>query len=107
MKLRILLCCVAVYSFIAFDSGAQTKSDLSIPHLEKHGTATQPVVGGKPMLVDAILDGARQNHLQLVLIRFGSWKNGDEVHTSTFDRTKLKLYGPAISIQHIKLYRYR
>jgi hypothetical protein len=31
--------------------------------------------------------------------------NGDEVHTSTFDGTGLKLYG--IGIQHLKLYRYR
>lgn len=33
--------------------------------------------------------------------------NGDEVHTSTFDGTGLRLYGPGISIQHVKLYRYR
>src|ERR1700723_3630366 len=44
--------------------------------------------------------------------RDGKWMparrlNGDEVHTGTFDGTGLKLYGPAIGIQHIKLYRYR
>ncbi len=33
--------------------------------------------------------------------------NGDEVHTSTFDGTGLRFYGPAVSIQHVKLYRYR
>ena len=128
MKLRILLCCAVACSLTAFDAGAQTKSDPSIPHLEKHGTATQLVVDGKPFLmlagelhnsstsdigymkpiwprmvamnlnaviaavsweliepvegkfdfklVDAMLDGARENHLKLVLIWFGSWKNG-------------------------------
>lgn len=32
--------------------------------------------------------------------------NGDEVHTSTFDGTGLRLYGPQPSIQRVKLYRY-
>jgi hypothetical protein len=43
--------------------------------------------------------------------RDGKWMparrlNGDEVHTSSFDGTGLKLYGPAIGIQHLKLYHY-
>jgi hypothetical protein len=33
--------------------------------------------------------------------------NGDEVHTSTFDGTGLRLTGPGVSIQRVKLYRYR
>jgi hypothetical protein len=33
--------------------------------------------------------------------------NGDEVHTSTFDGTGLRLGGPGVSIQRVKLYRYR
>ncbi|HZL42997.1 MAG TPA: DUF5597 domain-containing protein [Verrucomicrobiae bacterium] len=32
--------------------------------------------------------------------------NGDEVHTSTFDGTGLKLFGSNVSIQRVRLYRY-
>ena len=103
-----------------------------IPHLAKHGTATQLVVGGKPLLliagelhnstcggleymrpvwkrlagknlnavvatvsweliepaegkfdfslVDSEIAGAREAHLTLVLIWFGSWKNASSVY---------------------------
>ena len=102
--------------------------DAGIPHLEKHGTATQLVVDGKPFLVlggelhnssassvdamksvwprlakahlntviasaswelieptegqfdfsniDGLVQDAEANHLHLVLLWFGSWKNG-------------------------------
>jgi beta-galactosidase GanA len=103
-----------------------------IPHLEKHGTATRLVVGGKPLLllagelhnstcggfesmrpvwkrlarknlnaviatvsweliepvegefdfalVDSAIAGAREAHLTLVLIWFGTWKNAGSVY---------------------------
>jgi hypothetical protein len=115
-----------------------------IPHLEKHGTATRLVVGGKPLLliagelynstcggfeymrpiwkrlarkslnaviatvswelteptegkfdfalVDSEIAGAREAHLTLVLIWFGSWKNASSVYIPSWVKENYKKY---------------
>jgi hypothetical protein len=115
-----------------------------IPHLEKHGTATRLVVGGKPLLliagelhnstcggleymrpiwkrlagknlnsviatvsweliepaegkfdftlVDSEIAGAREAHLRLVLIWFGSWKNAGSVYIPSWVKEDYKKY---------------
>jgi len=52
MKIQSLLW-IAVGSLAALTASAQTRNDLSIPHLEKHGMATQLIVDGKPFLARA------------------------------------------------------
>jgi hypothetical protein len=115
-----------------------------IPHLEKHGTATRLVVGGKPLLLiagelhnsscggveymrpiwkrlarknlnsviatvswelieptegkfnfgllDSEIAGAREAHLTLVLIWFGSWKNASSVYIPSWVKENTKKY---------------
>ena len=43
--------CLLVLVLIGFSLKAQTNKPATIPHLEKHGTATQLIVDGKPMLM--------------------------------------------------------
>jgi hypothetical protein len=55
MKLRILLCCIFIcpLAFAANQgktAAAPAASASAIPHLRKHGTATQLVIDGKPFL---------------------------------------------------------
>ena len=50
MKHRILLCSIAIGSLAIGAARAQTKSDSSIPHLEKRGAITQLIVNGQPFL---------------------------------------------------------
>ena len=52
MKIQSFLL-IALCSLAALTASAQTRNDLSIPHLEKHGMATQLIVDGKPFLVRA------------------------------------------------------
>jgi len=51
VELRTLICCGVVGSLVLTTASAQTKSGAAQPHLEKHGTATQLIVDGKPFLV--------------------------------------------------------
>ena len=123
-----------IFLLLAIASHAQ--NNLSIPHLEKQGTATRMVVNGKPFLmiagelhnstgggpayirsvwkkmaaknlntviatvswelvepeegkfdfalVDSTIIGARKAGLKLVLIWFGSWKNGGSVYVPSW-----------------------
>ncbi len=52
MKLRISLCSTFVFAtaLLAGGSPVSAASDPDIPHFQKHGTATQLVVDGKPFL---------------------------------------------------------
>ena len=52
MKIQSFLL-IALCSLAALTASAQTRNDLSIPHLEKHGLATQLIVDGKPFLARA------------------------------------------------------
>lgn len=52
--------------------------------------------------IDFVDEGTFQNGRWIP----GRRLNGDEVHTSTFDGTGLRLNGPQPSIQRVKLYRY-
>ena len=52
MKIQSFLL-IALCSLAALTASAQTRNDLSIPHLEKHGMATQLIVDGKPFLARA------------------------------------------------------
>src|ERR1019366_1978011 len=83
---------------------ARTAGAADIPHLRKQGTATQLIVDGQPFLAaaklntvlagvywaqvepqegkfdfsvpDGLVREARSHNLRLVLLWFGSWKNG-------------------------------
>ena len=133
VKLRVLFCCTFACS-LAFAAGQSKSSPVpatsaaQIPHLRKHGTATQLVIDGKPFLalagelhnnsatsleymrplwskiaasklntvltgvswaqiepqegkfdfsvLDGVIQGAHAQNLRLVLLWFGTWKNG-------------------------------
>ena len=120
----VLAACLAAFAAVP----CYGQSAAAIPHLEKHGTATQLIVDGQPFLaltgelgnnsatslefiepiwpklaagnlncvlaaiswaqmepaegryefalVDGVIDAARRHDLKLVLLWFGSWKNG-------------------------------
>ena len=133
MRLRSLFCSTLVCSLALVAGqtrslGASAAAASEIPHLRKHGTATQLIVDGKPFLMlagelhnntatsleymkpvwpklveaklntvlagvswdqiepeegkfdfsvlDGVIQGARSHNLRLVLLWFGSWKNG-------------------------------
>ncbi|MGH9609247.1 MAG: DUF5597 domain-containing protein [Bryobacteraceae bacterium] len=125
--IRSVLACSLCLFGASFLGNAQAANG-GIPHLEKHGTATQLIVNGKPLLmlgaevhnssgssldymrtvwprlaaiplntvfvpvywellepkegqfdfslVDGLIHQARRNHLHIVFLWFGSWKNG-------------------------------
>ncbi|MGH9621962.1 MAG: beta-galactosidase, partial [Bryobacteraceae bacterium] len=125
--IRSVLACSLCLFGASFLGNAQA-ANAGIPHLEKHGTATQLIVNGKPLLmlgaevhnssgssldymrtvwprlaaiplntvfvpvywellepkegqfdfslVDGLIHQARRNHLHIVFLWFGSWKNG-------------------------------
>ena len=132
-----VLCGLFAFAFIS--ARAQIKSDTSLPHLQKKGTATQLIVDGKPYLalagelrnsttssqaymkpiwprltaahlntvlaavtweliepqegrfdfttVDDILKDARANDQRVVLLWFGSWKNGKSTYQPLWMKT--------------------
>src|ERR1019366_1417042 len=51
MKQRTLIVTTILISLASAPAFSQAKASTNIPHLEKHGTATQLVVDGKPYLV--------------------------------------------------------
>src|ERR1035438_7274721 len=51
MKLRIFLVTAILIPLACTAAFSQGKPSTNIPHLEKHGTATQLIVAGKPFLV--------------------------------------------------------
>ena len=53
MKLKTQFVCLTVVALALATGSAQTKTDSSLPHLEKHGMATQLIVAGKPFLARA------------------------------------------------------
>ena len=132
MKLRTLVVTTILISLSSAAAFPQAKPSSNIPHLEKHGTATQLIVDGKPYLVlgaelnnssassmeymrplwpkiaatnlntvlatvswelmepeegrfdfslvDGLIQDARRYHLRLIVIWFGSWKNGKSTY---------------------------
>jgi len=133
VKLRTLVCSTLMGSLALVAGWGQSRPAAAapatpIPHLQKHGTATQLVIDGKPFLalagelhnnsatsleymkplwakiaasrlntvltgvswaqiepvegkfdfsvLDGVIQGARAEHLRLVLLWFGTWKNG-------------------------------
>jgi beta-galactosidase GanA len=131
MKLRTLVITAILMPFVS--------AAANIPHLEKHGTATQLIVEGKPFLVlgaelnnssassleymrplwpriaaanlntvlatvswelmepeegrfdfslvDGVIQGARRQNLRLILLWFGSWKNGKSTYQPVWVKT--------------------
>lgn len=43
-------------------------------------------------LVDNLIDGARKNHLKVVVLWFGSWKNGESSYAPTWVKTDTKRF---------------
>jgi len=132
MKLRYLPIEIVLLFLSSTAAFSQAKPAPGIPHLEKHGTATQLIVDGKPFLVlgaelnnssassleymralwpriaatnlntvlatvswellepedgrfdfslvDGVIEGARRYDLRLILLWFGSWKNGKSTY---------------------------
>jgi beta-galactosidase GanA len=132
MKLKWQHMAVAIAGLALTVPGARSQTETAIPHLKKHGTATQLIVDGQPFLVraaelnnssasslaylkplwprlaathlntvlatvsweliepeegkfdfklvDDLLQEARANDLHLVILWFGSWKNGKSTY---------------------------
>ena len=139
MKLRTLVVTTILISLSSAAAFPQAKPSSNIPHLEKHGTATQLIVDGKPFLVlgaelnnssassleymwplwpkiaatnlntvlatvswelmepeegrfdfslvDGLLRDARRYNLRLILLWFGSWKNGKSNYQPVWVKT--------------------
>jgi hypothetical protein len=139
MKLRTLVVTTILISLSSAAAFPQAKPSSNIPHLEKHGTATQLIVDGKPYLVlgaelnnssassmeymrplwpkiaatnlntvlatvswelmepeegrfdfslvDGLIQDARRYHLRLIVIWFGSWKNGKSTYQPVWVKT--------------------
>jgi hypothetical protein len=51
MKLRVLLCCLAVGALAFLAACSRSKTSQELPRLQKQGTATQLIVDGKPFLM--------------------------------------------------------
>jgi len=51
MKIQTLICSVLICLSSLNGAYAQSKSDASVPHLQKQGTATQLIVDGKPFIM--------------------------------------------------------
>ena len=139
MKLRTFVVTTILISLSSTAAFPQAKSSSNIPYLEKHGTATQLIVDGKPYLVlgaelnnssassmeymrplwpkiaatnlntvlatvswelmepeegrfdfslvDGLIQDARRYHLRLIVIWFGSWKNGKSTYQPVWVKT--------------------
>ncbi|MGB7763190.1 MAG: DUF5597 domain-containing protein [Bryobacteraceae bacterium] len=139
MILRTLGFTAILASLASTAAFPQAKPSTNIPHLEKHGTATQLIVDGKPFLVlgaelnnssassmeymrplwskiaatnlntvlatvswelmepeegrfdfslvDGLLQDARRYNLRLILLWFGSWKNGKSTYQPVWVKT--------------------
>ncbi len=138
--MKIILPALAA-AFLPLAAAALANEVPTIPHLQKHGSATQLMVDGKPFLilggelhnsssssldymkpiwpglaamhlntvltpvsweliepaegkfdftlVDGLIAGARQNHLHLVFLWFGSWKNSMSCYAPVWVKTNL------------------
>jgi hypothetical protein len=139
MKRRTLIITAILISLAPALALAQAKLATNLPHLEKHGTATQLLVDGRPFLVlgaelhnssassleylrplwapiaathintvlatvswelmepeegrfdfslvDGLLQDARRYDLRLILLWFGSWKNGKSTYQPVWVKT--------------------
>ena len=139
MTLKSIFSAAILISLAHTAAFSQAKPATSIPHLEKHGTATQLIVDGKPFLVlgaelnnssassmeymrplwpkiaatnlntvlatvswelmepeegrfdfslvDGLIQDARRYNLRLILLWFGSWKNGKSTYQPVWVKT--------------------
>ncbi len=139
MKLRTLVITTILMAIASAAAFSQAKPSTNIPRLEKHGTATQLIVDGKPYLAlaaelnnssassldymrplwpritatnintvlatvcweliepeegkfdfslaDALIGDARRHNLRLVILWFGSWKNGKSTYQPVWVKT--------------------
>jgi len=139
MKLRTLAITTIPILLVSTAAFSQGTPSTAIPHLEKHGTATQLVVDGKPFLVlgaelnnssassmeymrplwpkiaatnlntvlatvswelmepeegrfdfslaDGLIQDARRYNLRLIMLWFGSWKNGKSTYQPVWVKT--------------------
>jgi hypothetical protein len=148
MKSLVIIIASVIILTVTSHSQSENSGSLQIPHLEKHGTATQFIVNGKPFLmfagelnnstaggfgymrpvwerlakknlnavigtvswelvepteghfefslVDSEIAEAREAHLKLALIWFGSWKNGSSVYIPSWVKEDTKKYPKAM-----------
>ncbi len=139
MKLSTLSSTAILISLASTPAFSQAKPSTNIPHLERHGTATQLIVDGKPFLVlgaelnnssassmeylrplwskiaatnlntvlatvswelmepeegrfdfslvDGLIQDARRYNLRLIMLWFGSWKNGKSTYQPVWVKT--------------------